>query len=423
MKKVLIIGSGGREHALSWKLSQSGNVSRVFVAPGNGGTSTNVPIRTDDIDALIKYAKQNECLTIVGPEKPLESGIVNRFQNEGLPIFGPSKEAAMIETSKVWAKEFMKRNRIPTADFGAFSDPKEGRAFAASMDFNCVIKADGLADGKGVFLCSNSGEVSNAIDRIMIKKEFGGSGNKILVEERLVGIEASYIVITDGTSCLPMGVAQDHKRIYDLDQGPNTGGMGAYSPVPMVGPGLEEEIKSEIISRTVAAMRSEGVPFSGFLYAGLMITEKGPYVIEFNARMGDPEAQVIIPRMESDLYPYIEASVAGNLSSLQPIKWSKDSAVCVVLASEGYPSKFQSDEPVKLPKLDGKRNIIFHSGTKLADGLLLTSGGRVMGATALGPTLEDAANSAYLIADQVEWRSKYMRKDIARAAIEFLMST
>ena len=288
MVNVLVVGSGGREHAISWKISQSKNVENVFTAPGNGGTENNIPIQVDQIDKLADFANEKNCFTIVGPEAPLADGIVNTFNEKNLKIFGPTQDAAQLESSKIWAKEFMNRNHIPTAEFQIFDDPEKAKKFVESYEKNVVIKADGLAAGKGVIVCSNKDEAFSAIDKKLVDKTFGDAGSKIIIEERMDGIEASYIALSDGKIAIPMATSQDHKRVFDNDEGPNTGGMGAYSPTPIIGKDISQKIQEKIIDKTMLALKKEGINFKGFLYAGIMIYNKKPYVLEYNVRMGDP---------------------------------------------------------------------------------------------------------------------------------------
>ena len=337
---VLVVGSGGREHALSWKLSQSPKVDTVFTAPGNGGTKNNIAINVDNLDGLADFAEKNNCFTVVGPEAPLAAGIVDKFNKRNLKIFGPSQQAAQLESSKIWAKNFMKRNGISSAKFEIFDDAQKAQDYVSSLDYDVVVKADGLAAGKGVIVCNSKEDAFSAIQTILIKKMFGDAGNKIIVEERIDGIEASYIALSDGETAISMASSQDHKRIFDDDKGPNTGGMGAYSPTPIIDEALEKKIQEKIIDKTIQAMKKEGIPFKGFLYAGIMIRDGEPYVLEYNVRMGDPECQPITMRMNSDLYDYFIASVDGKLSSMPKISWKNQSAVCVVLASDGYPESY-----------------------------------------------------------------------------------
>ncbi|MBO48661.1 MAG: phosphoribosylamine--glycine ligase [Candidatus Nitrosopelagicus sp.] len=420
MVNVLVVGSGGREHALTWKLSNSDKVEQVFTAPGNGGTSNNVLISVDDIDELVKFAQEKNCFTVVGPEAPLANGIVDKFHEKHLPIFGPSKNAAQLESSKIWAKEFMKRNSIPTADFEIFDDAQKAKDFVKSYDKPVVIKADGLAAGKGVIVCDSKDEANDAIDTILTKKTFGDAGSKIIVEERIDGIEASYIALCDGKIGIPMATSQDHKRIFDDDKGPNTGGMGAYSPTPIIDDRLASEIQEKIIDKTIVSMNKEGIEFKGFLYAGIMIKDGMPYVLEYNVRMGDPECQPILMRLDSDLYEYLLASYEGNLKDLPKISWKQEYAVCVVLASKGYPESYPKND-----KITGFENIpetsfVFHAGTKKEDENILSNGGRVLGVTALGLTLQNAIDNAYSACLKLDWKNKYHRNDIGKKGLSYL---
>ncbi|WP_016939284.1 MULTISPECIES: phosphoribosylamine--glycine ligase [Nitrosopumilus] len=420
MVNVLVIGSGGREHALSWKLSQSSNVDTVFTAPGNGGTKNNVSIPVDDLDGLADFAEKNNCFTVVGPEAPLAMGIVDKFNEKNLKIFGPSKDAAQLESSKIWAKNFMKRNDIPTARFEIFDDAQKAQEYVKSLDYNVVVKADGLAAGKGVIVCNSSDEAISAIQTILIKKTFGDAGNRIIIEERIDGIEASYIALSDGNVAIPMASSQDHKRIFDDDKGPNTGGMGAYSPTPIIDENLAKRIQEKIIDKTIQSMKKEGIVFKGFLYAGIMLKDGEPYVLEYNVRMGDPECQPITMRMDFDLYDYFVASANGELSSLPPISWKNQYAVCVVLASEGYPESYPKNEEIVGFDLIPDNAYVFHAGTKEDDGKILSNGGRVLGVTALGDSLESAITNAYLACDKISWPHKFCRKDIGKKGLDYL---
>lgn len=417
LANVLVVGSGGREHALSWKLAQSSRVSTVYTAPGNGGTQNNVPISAGDLDGLASFAKENDCFTVVGPEAPLAAGIVDRFNREGLRIFGPTKDAARLESSKIWAKGFMQRNRIPTAGFEVFDDAKKALDYAGSLDCNVVVKADGLAAGKGVIVCSGAEEATSAIDTILTKRAFGDAGSRIIVEERIDGAEASYIALCDGKVAVPMASSQDHKRASDGDVGPNTGGMGAYSPTPVIDGPLADKIQEEVIGRTVRAMGREGTPFAGFLYAGIMVRDGEPYVLEYNVRMGDPECQPITVRMDFDLFEYLEASVDGRLPGLPAPSWKGQSSVCVVLASDGYPGPYPKGEEISGLGDIPKGSFAFHAGTESRDGKVLSSGGRVLGVTALGDTLESAISNAYGSAEKISWPHKYYRRDIGKKAL------
>jgi len=414
---VLVVGSGGREHALGWKLAQSPKVDKIYFAPGNGGTQNNVDISSEDIEGLAKFAKENNCVTVVGPEAPLSMGIVDEFTKKSLRIFGPTKSAAQLESSKIWAKNFMKRNGILTARFQVFDDPKKAIEFAKSVDYPLVVKADGLAAGKGVIVCNDSSEVIDAIDKILVQKNFGDAGSRIILEERIDGVEASFIALSDGNTAYPMATSQDHKRIYDNDKGPNTGGMGTYSPTPVIDDSTANEIQKNVIEKTISFMKKEGIVFKGFLYAGIMLKDGKPYVLEFNARMGDPECQPIMMRMDSDLFDYIQASIDGTLSSLPPISWKKQSAVCVVLASKGYPESYPKNEEILGLDDVTPNSQVFHSGTIKENGKVLTNSGRVLGVTATGDTLEDAIKNAYSRVDKIIWPSKYCRMDIGKKGL------
>jgi len=415
-----VIGSGGREHALSWKLSQSSKVETVFTAPGNGGTQNNVSIDVSDLDGLADFAQKNNCFTVVGPEDPLAAGIVDKFNKLNLKVFGPSQKAAQLESSKIWAKDFMKRNDIPTARFEIFDDAQKAQEYVKFLDYNVVVKADGLAAGKGVIVCNGNDEAISAIQTILVKKTFGDAGNRIIIEERIDGIEASYIALSDGDVAIPMASSQDHKRIFDYDKGPNTGGMGAYSPTPIIDDELAKIIQEEIIEKTINAMKNEGIPFKGFLYAGIMLREGKPYVLEYNVRMGDPECQPITMRMNFDLYDYFVACVEGKLSSLPSASWKSQFAVCVVLASKGYPASYQKNDEITGFDSIADGAIVFHAGTKKHNDKILSNGGRVLGVTALGDTLDSAITHAYSAAEKIVWSNKYFRKDIGRKGLSYI---
>ncbi|MHA7734379.1 phosphoribosylamine--glycine ligase [Nitrosopumilus sp. S6] len=420
MVNVLVIGSGGREHALSWKLSQSSKVDTVFTAPGNGGTKNNVSIDIDDLEGLANFAEKNNCFTVVGPEAPLAAGIVDKFNQKNLKIFGPAKDAAQLESSKIWAKNFMKRNDIPTARFEIFDDAEKAQDYVKSLDYNVVVKADGLAAGKGVIVCNSTDEAIFAIQTILIKKTFGDAGNRIIIEERIDGIEASYIALSDGNVAIPMASSQDHKRIFDDDKGPNTGGMGAYSPTPIIDEPLAKKIQEKIIDKTIQSMKNEGITFKGFLYAGIMLKDNEPYVLEYNVRMGDPECQPITMRMDFDLYDYFVASANGELSSMPRISWKNQYSVCVVLASEGYPESYPRNEEIVGFDSIPDNAYVFHAGTKQTDGKILSNGGRVLGVTALGDTLESAISNAYAASEKISWPHKFFRKDIGKKGLAYL---
>ena len=420
MVNVLVVGSGGREHAIGWKLSQSDNVDRVFHAPGNGGTLNNVQISADNLDELAKFASENRCFTVIGPEAPLAMGIVDMFNEKNLKVFGPTKEAAQLESSKIWAKQFLKRNNIPTAAFEVFDDPVKAKEYVNKIGYNVVIKADGLASGKGVIVCDSKDEAEKSIDMMLVDKKFGDAGNNIIIEERIDGIEASYIALSDGKIAIPMATSQDHKRVFDNDKGPNTGGMGAYSPTPIIDNDISQKIQEKIIDKTILSLRNEGITFKGFLYAGIMLKDGEPYVLEYNVRMGDPECQPILMRMDSDLFEYLMGSVNGTLGNMQQISWKNKSAVCIVLASKGYPESYQKgDEIFGLGNTFDDANI-FHAGTKEQDKKIITNGGRVLGVTALGDTLESAIKHAYDVTEKISWKNKYFRTDIGKKGLSSL---
>ena len=420
MVNVLVVGSGGREHAIGWKLSQSDNVDRVFHAPGNGGTLNNVQISADNLEELAKFASENRCFTVIGPEAPLAMGIVDMFNEKNLKIFGPTKEAAQLESSKIWAKQFLKRNNIPTAAFEVFDDPVKAKEYVNKIGYNVVIKADGLASGKGVIVCDSKDEAEKSIDMMLVDKKFGDAGNNIIIEERIDGIEASYIALSDGKIAIPMATSQDHKRVFDNDKGPNTGGMGAYSPTPIIDNDISQKIQEKIIDKTILSLRNEGITFKGFLYAGIMLKDGEPYVLEYNVRMGDPECQPILMRMDSDLFEYLMGSVNGTLGNMQQISWKNKSAVCIVLASKGYPESYQKgDEIFGLGNTFDDANI-FHAGTKEQDKKIITNGGRVLGVTALGDTLESAIKHAYDVTEKISWKNKYFRTDIGKKGLSSL---
>ena len=420
MVNVLVVGSGGREHAIGWKLSQNDSVDRVFHAPGNGGTLNNIQIPVDNLDELAKFASENDCFTVVGPEAPLAMGIVDFFNEKGLKIFGPTKKAAQLEASKIWAKQFLKRNNIPTAAFEVFDDPVKAKEYVSKVGYNVVIKADGLAAGKGVIVCNSKDEAEKSIDMMLVDKKFGDAGSNIIIEERIDGIEASYIALSDGEIAIPMATSQDHKRAFDNDKGPNTGGMGAYSPTPIINKDISQKIQEKIIDKTVSALRNEGITFQGFLYAGIMLKDGEPYVLEYNVRMGDPECQPILMRMESDLFEYLMGSVSGTLATMSPISWKNKSAVCIVLASKGYPESYMKGDEIFGLEKSFDDGFIFHAGTKRQDKKIITNGGRVLGVTGLGDTLESAINHTYEITKKISWENKYLRTDIGKKGLSYL---
>lgn len=422
--KVLVIGGGGREHALAWKAAQSPTVSQVFVAPGNAGTALesnleNVAIAADDVPALLAFAKQQQIdLTIVGPEAPLARGVVDSFRADGLAIFGPSKAAAQLESSKAFAKDFLARHQIPTASYGTFSDISDAKAYVTEQGTPIVIKADGLAAGKGVIIAQNEAEAFAAIEDMLSGNKFGDAGSRVVIEEFLVGEEASFIVMVDGTTALPFASSQDHKARDDGDKGPNTGGMGAYSPAPVVTPAVHDWVMQHVIYPTVNGMAAEGTVYTGFLYAGLMVAPNGTCkVLEFNCRFGDPETQPIMLRLQSDLVELCQQAVRGELANTS-IQFDSRAAVGVVLAAGGYPDEYRKGDVISgLPTLDSREAKVFHAGTQLRDGQVLTAGGRVLCATALGQNVTAAQQAAYLLVDQIQWDGVFSRRDIGYRAV------
>jgi phosphoribosylamine--glycine ligase len=421
--KVLVVGQGGREHALVWKLAQSPIVSQVFCAPGNAGTAVdgvNVDIGASNIEGLIKFAKAEEIgLTVIGPEAPLVAGIVDAFESAGLRVFGPSRLAAELEGSKVFAKELLRQATIPTAEAQIFSDPESAEAYIADREEAAlVVKAEGLAAGKGVTVCANKAVALDAIRRIMRQKEFGDAGRRIIIEERLDGEEASILAVTDGSTIIPLETSQDHKQAFDEDRGPNTGGMGAYSPAPLITPVLMDQIIAQILVPTVHAMKKRGRQFKGVLYAGIMITHQGPKVLEFNTRFGDPEAQPLLMRLKTDLAKVLLAVAEGTLADLPPLEWDPRPAVCVVMAAAGYPGEYEKGAAIR--GLDEARRLsnvkVFHAGTELRAGLPVTSGGRVLGVTALGDNIGDAKLRAYQAVKCIRWDGAWCRHDISDKA-------
>jgi len=420
---ILIIGDGGREHALAWKAAQSENVKTVFVAPGNAGTANedkikNADINADDIDALKSFALQNEItLTIVGPEAPLVNGVVNTFQAAGLKIFGPTSGAAQLEGSKAFTKDFLARNNIPTAAYGNFTDEAQAIAYIKEQGAPIVIKADGLAAGKGVILAQNEDEAIDAVKDMLSGNSFGDAGARVVIEEFLSGEEASFICMVDGKNILPMATSQDHKARNEGDTGPNTGGMGAYSPAPLITDEIHQSVIDEVIRPTVDGMAKEGHPFTGFLYAGLMIENGKPKVLEYNVRFGDPETQPIMMRMQSDLVELCLAAVDGKLDE-QTIQWDSQYALGVVLAAGGYPENYNKGDIISgLDGLDTHKTKVFHAGTALEKGNVVTHGGRVLCACGMGNTVAEAQAAAYEIVEKISWDKMYYRKDIGFKAI------
>ncbi len=414
--RVLVVGSGGREHALVWKLSQSMKVNEIFCAPGNGGIrqmAECIDIKATDIKSLCDFAlKKKIDLTVVGPEIPLSLGIADCFQERGLRVFGPKKNAAIIESSKAFAKDLMKKYNIPTASYSTYDNPAEAKANIDEFGFPVVIKADGLAAGKGVIIVADMDEGIKTIDSMMKDRLFGEAGNTVIIEEYLTGYEATILAFTDGKNAIPMVTAQDYKRIFDGDKGLNTGGMGAVSPALHYKPEMSSEIMETIIMPTVNAMSLENRPYKGVLYFGLMLTEKGPKVIEYNCRFGDPEAEVVLLRLEDDLIDIMDAVINEELAGME-IKWSGEVAVCVVLASAGYPGDYIKGYEIKGLK-NLKDGVVFHGGTKYKDGKVLTDGGRVLICSALGETVDNARENAYKTVEKISFDGCYYRKDIAK---------
>jgi len=421
--KTLVIGSGGREHALVWKLSQSPRVNKIFCAPGSaaiGELADLVDIAPVEIQRLADFAAREKIdLTVVGPELPLTLGIADVFTAHGLKLFGPDRAAAQLEGSKVFAKELLQENRIPTASFGAFTDAASAKRFLSQHPPPCVVKADGLAAGKGVLICANRDDAEAAIDEILVQKSFGQAGDKIVIEEFLEGEEASFMALTDGEHILPLATSQDHKRVFDNDQGANTGGMGAYSPAPVVTPPIQNRVLNEILIPLLGGLTKRKICYRGLIYVGLMITKKGPKVLEFNVRFGDPECQPIMMRLKSDLVPLLEATIDGRLDELQP-EWYDDAAVCVVLCARGYPGSYGKGSEIHgLERLrNWNRGFVFHAGTTKSNDRWLTSGGRVLGVTARGANIAEAVREAYHGVREVSWDGMHYRTDIGHRALK-----
>jgi phosphoribosylamine--glycine ligase len=424
--KILVVGKGGREHALVWKLSQSPRAERVFCAPGNAGTArdgVNVPVEPNDFDKLVRFVRKEEVgLTVVGPEEPLALGIVDHFQKAGLRIFGPTKEAAQIEASKVFAKTLMRHADVPTAEFRVCDHPDPARTWIESREYPVVVKADGLAAGKGVFVCSTKEEALAAVERVMVREEFGrAAGRQVVLEKRLDGEELSILALVSGRTIVPLQPTQDHKRAGDGDTGPNTGGMGAYCPAPLGTPPLLDTIDREVLVPTVHAMKRGRRPFRGVLYAGVLVTNQGPRVLEYNCRFGDPEAQPLLLRLRTDLLDLLEAVVDERLDEFEgKLEWDPRPAVCVVLASKGYPGTYERGlvitglaEAAQVPDVK-----VFHAGTRLDGDRVLTDGGRVLGVTALGDTLADAKRRAYEAVGRIKFPGMFFRTDIADKALD-----
>jgi phosphoribosylamine--glycine ligase len=421
--KVLVIGSGGREHALVWKIAQSPLVDRVYCAPGNPGTgriAENVDIKVDDLAALLSFArKEGIDLTVVGPELPLSLGIVDLFEEFGVRIFGARRSAALIEASKAFAKDLMKKYHVPTAAYEVFEQVEPAIAFIDKVGIPVVIKADGLAAGKGVIIARTRNEAIDAVSGMLMGITFGAAGSKVVVEEFLTGEEASFLAFTDGEKIIPLASAQDHKPVFDNDQGPNTGGMGAYSPAPVVTPAIHDRVMAEVMQPTVDGMAAEGRPYRGVLYAGLMIAGEEIKTLEFNARFGDPECQPLLMRMKSDIVPLLLAAAEGDLGGME-IEWHDQAAVCVVMTTEGYPGEYRKgDEILGLEQAAQIGDlVVFHAGTKVIEGKTVTAGGRVLGVTARGHTVKEAMERAYQGVAAITWQGVHYRRDIGGKALE-----
>ena len=418
--KVLVIGGGGREHALVWKIAQSPKVDKIYCAPGNAGIgqlAECVNIKVEDLDGLAEFAKNNDVeLTVVGPEVPLTLGVVDRFEQDGLRIFGPAKNAAIIEGSKEFSKEIMVKYGVPTAAYGSFTDEASALAYIDEVGAPIVVKADGLAAGKGVVVAMDVETAKNAVKEIMADQVFGDAGNKVVIEEFLDGEEVSVLAFSDGETVVPMVSAQDHKRAYDNDEGPNTGGMGAYSPAPIYTAEMEKFVVENVLKPTVDGMKKEGRLYKGVLYAGLMVTKDGVKVLEFNARFGDPETQAVLMRLESDLVEVMEAVIDGKLAE-QTIKWYDKPAVCVVVAAGGYPKSYRKGDEITGLDDAAVDAVVFHAGTKLVDGKIVSNGGRVLGVTAMGEDVKNAIDNAYKAVDKIHFADCFSRRDIGHRAI------
>lgn len=418
--KVLVVGGGGREHALVWKISQSPRVEKVFCAPGNAGIAQHavcINVKAEDIAGLLSFARSEGIdLTVVGPEAPLAAGIVDAFEAAGLRIFGPRQAAARLEASKVFSKELMRKYGVPTAEAAIFASPEAAKRYVWERGGPCVVKAEGLAAGKGVVVADDPAAAEEAIRLIMEERAFGAAGERVLVEERLTGQEASVLAFTDGELVLPLLPAQDHKPVFDGDKGPNTGGMGAYAPAPVVTPALLKQIEAEILLPTVRGLRAEGIIYKGVLYAGLMLTPAGPRVLEFNVRFGDPETQPLLYLLQSDLVAVMEAVLEGRLAEVK-LDWYPGAAVCVVLAAEGYPGSYRKGDVIEGLEDLPPDVMVFHAGTAYADGKLVTAGGRVLGVTARGPDVRAAITRAYEAVGRIRFAGMHYRRDIGQKAL------
>lgn len=414
--RILVVGTGGREHAIIWKLLENKKITKIYCASGNAGIETIaecVPIAPTDIENLVKFAKEKEInLTVVGMDDPLVMGIVDAFEKEHLRVFGPNKIAAQLEGSKSFSKELMKKYSIPTAKYETFSRVEDAIQYVQNIMPPIVVKADGLALGKGVYICQSIKEAEEALREIMLDKKFGASGNTVVIEEFMKGEEVSVLAFCDGKTVIPMVESKDHKKIYDHDMGPNTGGMGTISPVKNYTPEIAKRAMNEIFIPTVEALNKEGITYKGIIYFGLMMTEDGPKVVEYNARFGDPEAQVVLPRLETDLLDIIEACIDGTLHTLE-IKWKNQAAICVILASGGYPGSYEKGKEITgLENVDKNATIVFHAGTKKEGNKVITSGGRVLGITSIGETIEEARDTAYQEVEKINFAGKQFRTDI-----------
>lgn len=416
---ILVIGSGGREHALYWKLSESPQTEQIYAIPGNPGMGASAAIALDDHAAILRFVKEHEIgLVVVGPEVPLMNGLVDKLEAAGIRTFGPRANAAEIEGSKSFAKDLMKKYGIPTARYEVFTAAEPARAYIRQEGAPIVVKADGLAAGKGVIVAMTEQEALDAVDAIMEDHSFGDAGARVVIEEFMEGEEASLLAFTDGTTIRPMISAQDHKRAYDGDRGPNTGGMGTYAPAPVMTPEMTERAVEEILKPTIAAMAKEGRVYRGCLYLGLMVTADGPKVVEFNARFGDPETQVVLPLLDSDLVAIMCACADGTLADV-PIRWKEGAAVCVVLASGGYPGHYDKGQEIHgLADAEAMGALVFHAGTAMKDGKLVTNGGRVLGVVGRGADISSAVDAAYAAATKISFKDAYYRKDIAHRALE-----
>ncbi|MEG3619015.1 phosphoribosylamine--glycine ligase [Magnetovibrio sp. PR-2] len=421
--KVLVVGSGGREHALCWAISKSPKCEKLYAAPGNAGiadVAECVKVKADDVDGIVKFAKSEKIdFVVVGPEAPLVDGLVDKLDKAKIKAFGPSKKAAQLEGSKAFMKDLLAKYEIPTADYGVFDEPDAAKEYIIKMEGGVVVKADGLAAGKGVIVCHNKNEAFAAIDHIMTERAFGDAGDEVLVEEFMKGEEISFFALVDGTTAVPMGAAQDHKAVHEGDTGPNTGGMGAYTPTPLVDKAMEKKIMAEIIQPTIEAMAAEDAPYKGVLFAGLMVENGVPRVLEYNVRFGDPECQVLMARMNSDVLEALVACADGKLKDAK-ITWKRSTALIVVMAADGYPGHYATGTQIsKLDEAQGVKGVeVFHAGTKQQGKKVVANGGRVLGVTSIGKTVKEAQDKAYEAVDAIEWPEGFCRRDIGWRAVE-----